>query len=86
MGIRSGIVKYPDSMGRILIPKDMREFLGIERNDEGVELTCEGKVVIMRKYEPGCLFCGSISNRLKSYQGKQICPGCIKDFLEHFEE
>jgi transcriptional pleiotropic regulator of transition state genes len=86
MAFRSGIVKNIDSMGRMVVPKEVREFLGVTP-DDGVELICEGNVVVLRKFELGCMFCGKINNSLKDYSnGKKVCSGCIKEFLEKFSE
>ena len=33
-GVSRGIVKYLDAHGRIVLPKEIRDFLGLVRNDE----------------------------------------------------
>ena len=37
--------------------------------------------IVLRKYEPNCLFCGA-SKDLKEYHGKQICAKCAKSIGE----
>ncbi len=37
----------------------------------------EGDTIVLRKYEPNCLFCGA-SKDLKEYHGKQICAKCAQ--------
>jgi transcriptional pleiotropic regulator of transition state genes len=51
--------------------------LDIEVRDP-VEIFLEGDRIILHKYEPACLFCGS-SNGLVQYRGKNVCAQCAKD-------
>lgn len=81
-GVSRGIVKYLDAHGRIVLPKEIRDFLGLVRNEEGVEIFCEGTDVIMRKYEPTCCFCGNLDTHMKQFKGKKICSACFVDFIE----
>ena len=34
--------------------------------------------MILRKYEPTCIFCGDAKNVI-NYRGKNICPNCLKE-------
>lgn len=70
-----GIVREVDSLGRVVLPIELRELLGIEVGD-GLEIYIDETTVILKKYAPGCLFCGSIDNN-RFFKGKQICTSCL---------
>ena len=69
------ILKSIDELGRLGIPKHMRQALGVN-DGEAVELTLEGDTLIIRKSSEDCLFCGGKTG-LITFNGKQICAGCI---------
>ncbi len=71
-----GIVRRVDDLGRIVIPKELRRNLCIEEGDP-LEIYVDGDQVILKKYEPTCIFCGE-GKDIKSFDGKNICPSCIK--------
>ena len=72
----TGILKVVDELGRIVLPKKMRETLDIDVRDK-VELFVEGDRIILQKFEPSCIFCSS-ARELVSYRGKNICQECIR--------
>ena len=45
------------------------------------EIFVEGTSVILRKYEPDCLFCGS-GHDLFTYRDKMICSRCLKEMKQ----
>ena len=71
-----GIVRRLDELGRIVLPIEMRRSFDLAEHDR-VEICMEGNSIVLRKYEPNCLFCGS-SKDLKEFNGKQICAKCAK--------
>lgn len=73
----TGIVRNIDELGRIVVPKEIRERLGISNSDP-VEIFVEDDRIIMKKYFPVCHFCGSERN-LALFRGKNICLDCIKE-------
>ena len=38
----------------------------------------DGESIILKKYEPTCIFCGDAKNVI-NYRGKNICPNCLKE-------
>ena len=40
-----------------------------------IEIFVDGSTIILKKYEPNCIFCGS-TKKLVTYNGKLICPKC----------
>ncbi len=71
----TGIVRKVDELGRIVIPIELRNKLDIAIKDP-IEIFVEGSSIILKKYEPNCIFCGS-SRELSSYKDKLICSKCL---------
>ena len=80
-GMKStGIIRKVDDLGRIVLPIELRRTLDIEERDE-LEIYMEKDQIILRKYEPACLFCGS-DKKLISYNGKNVCRDCVRKMTE----
>ena len=73
----TGIVRRVDQLGRIVLPKELRQNLNINKKDP-MEIFVEEETVILKKYEPGCTLCSSVDD-LISYKGKNICEGCLDE-------
>ena len=71
----TGIVRKVDELGRIVIPIELRNKLDIAIKDP-IEIFVEGSSIILRKYEPNCVFCGG-SKELSSYKDKLVCSKCL---------
>ena len=72
----TGIVRQMDSLGRIVLPIELRRTLDIAQKDS-LEIFVEGDQIILKKYEPNCIFCGGAKD-LREYHGKQICAKCAQ--------
>ncbi|MFZ7133480.1 MAG: AbrB/MazE/SpoVT family DNA-binding domain-containing protein [Eubacteriales bacterium] len=73
----TGIVRKVDELGRIVIPIELRRTLDINIKDS-LEIFVDGNYVVLKKYEPACIFCGNAKDVL-NYKGKNICPECMSD-------
>ena len=73
----TGIVRKVDELGRIVLPIELRRTLDIAERDE-LEIYLDDDKVILKKYEPSCIFCGS-SCGLVSYHGRNVCMECIQN-------
>ena len=51
----TGIVRKVDELGRIVLPIELRRNLDIAERD-GMEIFVENDRIILRKYEPACVF------------------------------
>ena len=71
----TGIVRKVDELGRIVLPMELRKTLGIQKEDP-VEIFVDESNIILRKYEPACIFCGSAVDVI-DIQGKKICRKCL---------
>jgi len=76
----TGVVRQVDELGRIVIPKELRDTLGIQIKDS-LEIFVDGEMIILRKYDPGCLFCGNAYNVIY-FKSKLICRDCMADVKE----
>ncbi len=66
-----------DSLGRIVLPIELRRTLDIAQKDS-LEIFVEGNQIILKKYEPTCIFCEN-SRDIVSFKGKNVCPDCLKE-------
>lgn len=73
----TGIVRQMDSLGRIVLPIELRRTLNIAQKDS-LEIYVEGDQIILKKYEPTCVFCEN-SKDVILYKGHNICPDCLNE-------
>lgn len=73
----TGIVRKVDELGRVVLPIELRRTLDIAEKD-ALEIYVEESSIILRKYEPACIFCDSAKN-VTTYKGKNICAECLKE-------
>lgn len=73
----TGIVRKVDELGRIVIPIELRRTLDIEEKD-ALEIYVDGEQIILKKYQPACIFCGEASD-ITEFKGKRICKKCKCD-------
>lgn len=72
----TGIVRRVDELGRIVIPKETRDILFIREGDS-LEIFRDEKDIVLRKYAPGCAFCGDM-RELKEFKGMYVCKKCLE--------
>ncbi|ADL49898.1 AbrB/MazE/SpoVT family DNA-binding domain-containing protein [Clostridium cellulovorans] len=73
----TGVVRRVDELGRIVIPIELRRTLDIAEKD-ALEIYVDGEEIILKKYEPACIFCGDARN-VENYKGKNICHNCLEE-------
>ena len=71
----TGIVRPVDELGRVVLPKELRKTMHINEKD-GMEIFVEEDKIILRKYQPSCIFCGSLDD-VVNYKSKLVCAACI---------
>lgn len=72
----TGIVRPLDSLGRVVLPIELRRVLGLKPKDP-VEIFVDGDYILLKKYQPSCVFCDSMED-ITVYNGKNVCAECIK--------
>jgi transcriptional pleiotropic regulator of transition state genes len=75
-----GIVRKVDELGRIVIPMELRRTFGIEKEDP-LEIFVDDDMIILKKYEPACIFCGSAEDIVK-VGNKNVCRQCVTDMAK----
>ena len=76
----TGVERKVDELGRIVLPIELRRSLDIAEKD-ALEIYVDGEQVILKKYQPACVFCGE-ARYISNYKGKNICSECMKDIKE----
>ena len=73
----TGIIRRVDELGRVVIPIELRNQFNIVEKDP-IEIYVDDSSIILKKYEPNCVFCGSTEN-LVEYKNKLVCEKCSKE-------
>jgi transcriptional pleiotropic regulator of transition state genes len=76
----TGIVRKIDDLGRIVLPIELRRTLGISDRDS-LEIYVDQNSIVLRKYEPACVFCASSAN-VMAYKDKNICADCLEELVK----
>ncbi len=80
----TGIVRRVDELGRLVLPKELRNTMQIQ-HDDPLEIYVEEDRIILKKYQPTCVFCGS-SEELVDFGDKKVCKACIGAMQTQAEE
>ncbi|MEW9597711.1 AbrB/MazE/SpoVT family DNA-binding domain-containing protein [Bacillus toyonensis] len=58
----TGVTRKVDELGRVVIPKELRNTLGIKEKSP-LEIFVEGEDIVLQKYQPGsvCALTGEVS-------------------------
>jgi len=73
----TGIVRQMDSLGRIVLPIELRRTLDIAQKDS-LEIYVDESSIILKKYQPSCVFCNDAKDVI-NYKGKNICKSCLDE-------
>ena len=77
----TGIVRKVDELGRIVLPIELRRTLDIEVKD-ALEIYVDGSQIIIKKYEPACIFCGNAKNVIH-FKGRNLCEDCLHELSQN---
>ena len=80
----TGIVRKVDELGRIVLPAELRRTLSIAEKDP-LEIYVDGDSIVLKKYQPACLFCGEAKN-VTPYMGRNICANCRAAIAEQMKQ
>ena len=59
--------------------------MGLTTKDDALEIFVENDTIILKKYEPACIFCQSMDD-LITYKDKKICKKCAEKINVLFED
>ncbi len=77
----TGIVRNVDKLGRIVIPAEIRDKLGVKGTGGLLELYADGDSIILRKYEPACIFCQN-NEDIIIFKSKKVCRKCAEEMSD----
>ena len=78
----TGVVRKVDELGRIVLPIELRKLMDINVKDS-VEIFTDGDKVVLRKYQPSCIFCGDAAD-VVYFNGKRVCRQCLEQLKSAF--
>lgn len=73
----NGVIRCTDKIGRLVIPKEIRDLLGILPG-EPVKMIFKDNCVIIEKYKDVCFICGKSSEDYLIIHDKKICDKCVE--------
>jgi transcriptional pleiotropic regulator of transition state genes len=73
----TGIVRKVDELGRVVLPVELRKTFDIKKEDP-LEIYVDGDSIVLKKYEPACIFCGNAKN-VKRIHDKIVCEDCLEE-------
>ena len=74
---KTGVIRPVDRMGRVVIPKEIRNQLDVKNDVDSFEIYMEDGKVILQKYQPGCIFCKG-EEKIVEFGGYNVCASCIE--------
>ena len=74
---QSHFVRKMDELGRLVIPVELRRTLNI-KTDDSLEVFVDGEYIMLKKYEPACIFCGNAKD-VENIRGKNVCKDCLEE-------
>ncbi|MVX63411.1 AbrB family transcriptional regulator [Clostridium chromiireducens] len=70
----AGIVRKLDDLGRLVILKEIRNVMEINKGDL-MEIVQVNNEIVVKKYSRGCIFCGS-DKSITEFKEVSICSVC----------
>jgi len=78
----TGMSRKVDELGRIVIPKEIRNKFDIKTNDR-LDIYVENGVISLVKDDKKCIFCFSTKD-LTEHNNKNICNKCMQKLVKKF--
>lgn len=73
----TGMERPVDTLGRVVIPREIRKRLQIEDGVDSFDIFFEDDAVILRKHQEKCFLCAS-GEDLTEIDDHMICASCIE--------
>ena len=77
----TGIIRRLDALGRITLPKELRNSFGLTDNKDSVEIFVDKGMIILKKYVPGDIFTGECEGWVE-YNGVRVSKKTIRKLIE----
>ncbi len=72
----TGVVRRFDDLGRIVIPKELRDAMGVGPHFPVEFLTDDDGSIVLRPWAGACVFCGVATSEDEAFGGKRVCGKC----------
>ncbi len=79
------MVRPVDKLGRVVIPREIRRQFDITNDEDSFEIFIEDDMIILKKYQPSCIFCGRADHTIQ-HKGHIICKDCIQTLNQVLKE
>ena len=73
----TGMTRPVDDLGRIVIPKELRDSLDIRATDR-MEFWMTDEGMVLRKAEERCAVCGGVHGDMLDVDGMKLCRVCAR--------
>lgn len=73
----TGMTRPVDDLGRIVIPKELRDSLDIRATDR-MEFWMTDEGMVLRKAEERCAVCGGVHGDMLDVDGMKFCRVCAR--------
>ena len=73
-----GVVRKVDALGRIVLPKDLRDRMDLNGGTK-YELSIDGECIVIDKYIPKCTICEEKSEDITYFKDRPVCKKCIEE-------
>ena len=73
----TGIVRKIDSLGRMVLPSELRSNFNLKEGD-ALEIFTSNDMIVLKKYAPADIFTGEMDNLIE-YKGKKVSVNTIKE-------
>ena len=81
-----GIIRKMDDLGRVVIPEEYRQAIGVEKGDAfWVTLQEDGSLRLCPDKHDSCLFCRGRLDLVTTVRGT-ICKHCLQDIFSHMDD
>ena len=74
---RTGMLRDIDSLGRIVVPKELYDVRDIKHGDP-LDVFFDHDMIVLQKHETGCVFCGESDNVVQVHN-KLVCETCKQE-------
>lgn len=77
----TGMFRRIDSLGRFVLPKELRKTLNINQ-DDCLQIFLDGDSIVLRKNELKCIICNAeetTEEPLVAFNNKKICKKCLQE-------
>ena len=73
----TGVVRPIDSLGRVVLPIEIRRKMCINNGDL-LEIFVDKENIVLKKYTKSCVFCSSQEN-IVEFKENYVCKDCLKN-------